>query len=112
MIRVGTINDGGLPILADISGGLGEAVRLHLQAHYAPETPPGFPARPSFVGSAAPHHPRIIPAGTEITVLAPEAKALIEAGVAVHAPVQKIDWRTADLNEFFIRVHPANDGAR
>jgi hypothetical protein len=83
VIKVGMMGD--VPIMADIGGGLGEAIPLVLRADYAMESPPGFPTRPSFTGAGA-AHPPLLRAGAKITVHAAEAKALIAAGAARYDP--------------------------
>jgi hypothetical protein len=71
--RLGTVSNA--PIIADFSGGFGRPVDLILRKDYAREV------------LAAPRSHRLckelVPAGSRITVYAPEARVLVEAGAAI-----------------------------
>lgn len=88
-VQVGTINGGATAIVADISGGVqGDpetAVAVTLSTDYQMLDPPGYPFRPSFTGAAIPQYPHTVPSGTTITVLQPEAAALVAASAASYA---------------------------
>ena len=79
-VQVGTVGD--VPIYADIGAGIGEAVSVVLLADYMPDSPPGYPIRPSFTGSASPKHPAVLVAGTRVSLHKAEADALIAGGYA------------------------------
>lgn len=87
-IRLGSVNGGTTPIVADITM-LGMApVRITLTTDYSREAPTGkglvgnFPMPPFLTGRTITEWPVVILAGTTISVGAYEASALIEAGAA------------------------------
>lgn len=75
---------GSTPIVADIGAGVGSAgaVSVVLTSDYAMLGPAGYPSRPSFTGAATPQYPHTISSGATLSVLAPEALALVDAGAA------------------------------
>ena len=81
-VQVGSINDRATAVIADLSLGFGSPMEVILSVDYALETPPGFPTRPQFTGSARPGNPSILPAGTCVVLHEPEARALLAAGAA------------------------------
>jgi len=85
-VRIGTV--GGNPIIADLSlgvmGGNPVLVAVLLSADYTMENPPGYPSRPN-VGGATPFSPRVLPTGSNLRLLKPEAAALVAAGAATYA---------------------------
>ena len=84
-------NSGTTAIMADVTTlGSAVAVRVTLLTNYAMLQPDGsafvgFPFRPCFTGAATPQYPHTVPAGTTLALLACEATALVNAGVAVFA---------------------------
>jgi len=87
LVLTGTAN--GANINVDVANGLSTAapVSVTLTADYTladPQTP-GYPTQPGLTGiaySGAQYPGRVIPAGTVLELLAPEAAALVAAGAA------------------------------
>jgi hypothetical protein len=85
LVQTGTVS--GTPIQVDVTS-LGSAVPVSvtLSVDYvlSDPRPPGFPFRPGMTGTDAADldYPRTIPNGTTVSLLACEANALINAGVA------------------------------
>lgn len=91
LVRVGSINEGATPIVADLSHGFGTAIEVLLLEDYQIESPPGYPTRPHFVGAER-SMPASLKAGAHLIVHKPEATALIAAGAA------RIDHAIAVVN--------------
>ncbi len=89
LVQVGSINGGATPITVDIGAGVRgnpeTAVKVTLSTNYAMLDPPGYPSRPSFTGSATPQYPFTVLSGATVTLLQPEAAALVAAGAASYA---------------------------
>ena len=91
LLRLGSINNGSTPIVANIAY-LGMApVTITLTADYSREAPTGaglagsFPLPPFLTGVTVNQWPVVIPSGSTINVGRYEADALIEAGAATEA---------------------------
>ena len=88
-LQVGTINSGATAIIIDLGNGVRgtpeTAVAVILSTNYTMIDPPGYPSRPSFTGDATPQYPQTIASGTTLTLLQPEAAALVAAGAASYA---------------------------
>ena len=88
-LQVGTINGDTTAIIIDLGNGIRgapeTAVPVILSTNYTMIDPRGYPARPSFTGDATPQYPQTIASGTTITLLQPEAAALVAAGAATYA---------------------------
>lgn len=83
--KVGTI--GGTPLtVATVHLSPSTLVKVRLTATYATAREPGYPARPDFTGCAASSldYPRNVASGTTLTLLKPEADALVTAGGATY----------------------------
>lgn len=82
---VGTVL--GSPIVADLGGGLypGITVFVTLSANYQMLSPPGYPTRPFATGAQAKFPGGLVPNGTRIAFLKPEADALVNAGAATYS---------------------------
>jgi hypothetical protein len=89
LVQVGSINGGSTPITVDIGAGVRgnpeAAVAVTLSTDYAMTDPPGYPSRPNFTGTATPQFPQTIASGLTITLLQPEAAALVAAGAGENA---------------------------
>jgi len=88
LTRVGSINGGATPIMADlVSLGSDVAVRVTLSTAYKLERPIGYPFRPGLTGVDAAEigDVRTISTGTTIALLKAEADALVLAGAATYA---------------------------
>lgn len=86
-VQTGTVN--GSPILVDVANGLGSdgAVSVTLTADYILARPPGYPTRPAMTGTDpanSDYAGRVIPSGTSLGLLPPEAAALVNAGAATY----------------------------
>ena len=88
LMRLGSINSGATPIVANIAF-IGTApVQITLTTDYSREAPTGdglagnFPLPPFLTGVTVTAWPVIIPSGTTISVGGYEADALIAAGAA------------------------------
>lgn len=82
-VRVGNV--GGTPIVADIGthgvcGGSLTSHKVQLSSAYTLENPPGYPGRPGESGPKPFFPSRLVPAGTTLELLKPEADALVTAG--------------------------------
>jgi hypothetical protein len=91
LLRLGSINGGATPIVANIAF-LGMApARVTLTTDYSREAPTGdglagnFPLPPFLTGVTVNQWPVVIPSGTTISVGRYEADALVTAGAAVEA---------------------------
>ncbi len=77
---------GATPIIAelggDCQGGTPQPVRVVLTSNYQMLGLPGYPSRPSFTGAATPQYPHTVSSGTTLSLLQPEAAALVTAGAA------------------------------
>ena len=86
LLQTGTANS--TPIMVDVLY-LSPAVpvKVTLTADYAATRPPGYPSRPSLTGvdAADLDIAKTIPSGTILTLLKPEADALVGAGAASYA---------------------------
>ena len=62
----------------------GAAVKVLLSANYTISREPGAPTRPGMTGAAAASldYPRVVTSGATLSLLAPEAAALVAAGKA------------------------------
>jgi hypothetical protein len=88
LVQTGTAN--GVPIMTDVSAGLGSAVavKVLLSSAYtlANPRPVGFPTEPSFTGAASPQYPgQVVAAGTVLATYQAEATALVAAGAGTFA---------------------------
>jgi hypothetical protein len=83
-LTVGYINGGATPIVVDISsvGNVSRSFFITLSTNYTLLTPPGYPTRPGYTGAPG-SQPSLVPAGTRIQFIQPEAAALIAAGAGV-----------------------------
>ena len=59
-------------------------VKVQLTASYATSREPGYPARPSMTGAKALDSAQTVASGTILTLLKPEADALVAAGAATY----------------------------
>lgn len=93
LVTLGTISGGATSIQADISGGLSPATPVYvtLSTGYtlASPRPPGFPVKPAYTGVAQAsfldYPGAVIPSGTRLALLAPEAAALVGAGAGSYS---------------------------
>ncbi len=88
LVRVGSIDNGLTPILADVTYLEPYlSVKVLLSADYAQESPPGWPSRPGETGTDAKNldYPRTLPSGTTMAFLKPEADAIVQAGGGTYA---------------------------
>ena len=80
LVRVGTVGE--TPIMADLSSGLGPTATVQLLADYTTEKPAGYPGWP---GTQSGTRNGTFASGSILTMFAPEAAALVEAGAATYS---------------------------
>jgi hypothetical protein len=83
-IRVGNV--GGTAVIAELGGGLfpDRTVFVTLSTNYTFEFPKGFPLRPP-AGASPNFTGSVVPNGTRLQLLKPEADALVAAGYAAYS---------------------------